>query len=320
MDTRNLSTGISRAFVAAAVALTGLATAGCQIEARREFSLTPQWADYDLLVVRSRNGYVELSAVWGPAFKIRGQVRVHGETQEEANTNLDQLTVVAEPDASHPGTYLVELRVPEALNQKSPGADFVIQIPKACAADVSTSNGSINILGLKGRLNLNSSNGSITATNIDGQIQAETSNAKIKLDGVNGAVTAQTSNGDVIAMSIAEGVSAATSNGSIQVEGASGDINAHTSNGGIRVDAGPGIGGAVVLETSNGSIDATLPAQMTAAVDLSTSNGRVDADFMKIPVQFHEQSRTRVKAGMNGGAGGRIKAETSNGSITLRFR
>jgi hypothetical protein len=343
MRGRNLHTAMRRTSLALTIAVTALATSGCQLDgglaqARRNFALTPQWADYARVVVHSRNGRVELAVAPGAEFQIQGQTRVRGETQEQANANLDQLTVVAEPDAGDPGTFLVELRVPATLNQNSPAADFVIRVPKPCTADLHTSNGSIRAAGLKGPLVLGSSNGSITAEDVAGAVQAESSNGQITLDKVDGAVQAQSSNGSVTAKSITGDVSATTSNGRISVEkvsgkcvlrtsnglievvGTTGDITARTCNAAIRVDGSPDATGVVVLETSNGSINATLPAQMNAAVELATSNGHIDAAFGDIPMKVREISKTRVDAGMNGGGPGRIKADTSNGSITLRFR
>ena len=59
---------------------------------------------------------------------------------------------------------------------------------------------------------------------------------------------------------------------------------------------------------------------MSADLKLDTSNGRVRVDFGDIPTKLTHQSKTHLTGSMNGGEGGQIVADTSNGSITLKFR
>jgi len=304
----------------AGVALVGCGCTGGAFRATRDFALTKPWENYERIVVRSRNGRVDLAVGDGNDVRIDGKMYIQGITLQDAESNLDELAVVAEADSESAGTFRVEFQVPESLWNKSPGASFRIRVPKACAATVDTSNGGIRAAGLKGVVALDTSNGEITVEDIDGRVEADTSNGRITARNVTGDLVAVTSNGDAKLDGATGTCRVRTSNGRVELSGARGNVEAITSNGDIRVDATPATTGNVVLTTSNGSIWATLPAQMTADVRLRTSNGGVDASFGEIPLKVRQFSRRSVDVSMNGGGAGKIVAETSNGPITLRFR
>ena len=300
-----------RATIILAMSMAVPAIGGCDaggrgggggVRAARDFSLSAPWQAYEQVIVHSRNGRVELTLADVSAIEIDGKLRVRGATQTQADANLDQLQIVAEADANDPKTFRIELKVPEALKRNSPGADFVIRLPGPCAVEVDTSNGAIRVVGLKGVIKLDTSNGAVHAEDIDGDLTVDTSNGRVVVANVAGKCVID------------------TSNGSVKVTQACGDLRVDTSNGTISVDAVPPANGTVILDTSNGSIDAKLPAQMSADLKLDTSNGRVSVDFGDIPVKIQHRSKTHVSASMNGGTGGRIVVDTSNGSITLRFR
>ena len=288
--------------VAVVGGIMGCQVAGGMAKAEREFSLSAAWQDYEHIVVKSRNGAIELTSADVPEILIDGKMYVRGITQAEADANLEKLQIVAEADSANPKAFRIELKVPEKLRRNSPGAKFIIKIPSPCTAEINTSNGSVKVVGLKGPVVLDTSNGGIRAEKIDGDLKADTSNGGVVVKDVSGKCVIN------------------TSNGAIEVEGVCGDIHADTSNGNIRVDASPPRTATVILDTSNGSIDATLPAHMSADLKLATSNGRVRVDFSDIPTKLSRQSKTHLTGSMNGGEGGRIVADTSNGSITLKFR
>lgn len=298
-------TTMTLAATIAMVAACGCTAAGCgggMVQATRDFSLKAPWEGYERLIVRSRNGRVELASAGVSEITVEGQVRVRGTTQAEADANLEQVQIVAQADANDPKTFRIELKVPEALKRNSPGANFIVKLPAPCAAEVDTSNGSIQVIGLKGPVTLNTSNGAVRAEDIDGDL------------------TVDTSNGGVVVSNVAGNCAVDTSNGPVEVQGTRGDVQVDTSNGSVRVDISPPTAGTVVLDTSNGSINATLPAQMAADLKLDTSNGRVNVDLGDIPTKVQRRSKTHLTASINGGAGARIEADTSNGSITLKFR
>ncbi len=279
-----------------------LVVSGCSsggaLRATEDFSLAEPWNDYDRVEVHSRNGKVSLCSAAVEQIEISGTKNARGHTISGAEENLQQLTVFAGPHADQPGTFLVELRYPESLRNKSIGASFTIKVPQRCSATVKTSNGSIDVEALGGTVVLDSSNGALRITDVDGSVRADTSNGGIEAREITGEMVASTSNGGVVAEHIG------------------GPCEAATSNGGVRYVAGPIVTGDIGLRTSNGNIQITVPEDLDADLDLSTSNGRVRLDLGEAPLRHLDQSKRHLRGMMN--AGGRpLIARTSNGSITV---
>ncbi len=279
------------------------AATGCAplVQATGDFSFTHPWQDYRRVVVRVRNGPVEVRSAPGDQISISGTKRVSGVTLAEAEQNLEQITIEAEPDPQHAETFRVEVRCPDELRNRSASVKLCVDLPHRCEAAVETTNGSIHVAGLTGEVVLESSNGSLRATDVQGALNAVTSNGRIEIRQIAGPVQAR------------------TSNGSIQVEGVGGQCTLRTSNGDIRLVADSTFRGPVELRTSNGSIHATLPTGLDAELRLSTSNGRVHVALGGATLKAAQASRTRFDAIMNAG-GNLILAETSNGSIIVDGR
>jgi DUF4097 and DUF4098 domain-containing protein YvlB len=312
-----------RSILSLSVLLLTVAATGCHgtpFRASESFTLELPWDDYQRVVVRTHNGHVELLAHESDDMCISSVKRAGGFTLAEAHDNLDQLTVIAEPDGSDPTTFVVKLDFPEALRHKSIGASFDIHVPQPCAADIATDNGHIRLRGGKDSALLRTSNGRITVEQVDGRVDASTSNGLVHAVHINGSLQANTSNGRLIADTIDGDCCLETSNGSIRVRKANGSVWAGTSNGRITVSATPPPAGEVVLRTSNGSISADLPPNLCGTLDIHAGNGRVSTSLGEIALTGVRWSKHSFEAEMNGGGEGRISARTSNGSIRLNCR
>ncbi|MEP0846891.1 MAG: DUF4097 family beta strand repeat protein [Phycisphaerae bacterium] len=300
--------------------LAGFAATGCQgaFRAARDVSLDVAWADYDSIIVRTANGRVDL-AVGPPGLaRITGSRTATGATPADAESALDDFEVVAEPASGAPRTLVVELR-PPTLPARSIGASLAIRVPRACAAEVHATNGSIRIDGMCGPLEARSSNGSIELRNCAGDARLYTSNGRVDAGAVAGRLEAVTSNGNCIARDIGGDARIETSNGNVELTAARGGVQIETSNGSVTLDAVPPAAGRVVVRTSNGSIDACLPASLDADLLLHAGNGRLDTQFGDVPMKLRRIERSHLEAVMNAG-GGHVEARTSNGDIRLRCR
>ena len=164
------------------------------------------------------------------------------------------------------------------------GAKYVIKVPRKIELDrITSSNGSIRVNDVEGAARLRSSNGGIHVVNMKGNVDAQTSNGGVEVQDLDGSAVLKTSNGRV------------------RAEGVKGTLEAETSNGGINVHltkADPGR--PVKLDTSNGSIDLTVDSANQNDVYASTSNAGITVH-------------------MPPSIGARLRAHTSNGSITSAF-
>lgn len=147
------------------------------------------------------------------------------------------------------------------------------------------------------RLDLDTSGGSITiAGEMTASVRADTSGGSIRADG-------------------GSDLNLDTSGGSIQVRRALGKLRADTSGGSITVDfVGPGAT-EVNLDTSGGSIRAGVDPAAKLDLVADTSGGSVQVDgFASFVVEKKE--RDHVSGRLNGG-GGKLRADTSGGSIRI---
>lgn len=280
-----------------------LIVAGCSnpYRASEEFSLTQPWEGCTQLEVRTRNGAVQVRVGGGDEVLVSGTKGAAGPTLDEAYSNLEQIIVHAGPDAARPGTFVVQVRFPEALRNRNVSASLDIVLPTACAANIETGNGRIGVQGLTGEVVLATSNGRVEVEDLDGELHAATSNGRISVKRVVGSCVLRTSNGRV------------------QVEDVRGSVDVQTSNGAIEARVAPPADGRVKLRTSNGRIRLSLPEGLAADLRLRTSNGRIHTELGDATLRHVDADRSSFQAEVNGG-GGEVVAVTSNGSITVQCR
>lgn len=147
------------------------------------------------------------------------------------------------------------------------------------------------------RLDLDTSGGSITVTGErSAAVRADTSGGSIKVDGGND-------------------LNLDTSGGSIQVGRALGKLRADTSGGGITVDYVGAAATDVVLDTSGGSIRVGVDPEAKLEIVGDTSGGSVKVEGFTSFVA-KKKERDHVSGSLNGG-GGKLRADTSGGSVRI---
>jgi putative adhesin len=125
----------------------------------------------------------------------------------------------------------------------------------------------------------------------------------------NGGISLEEFSGPVVMRAV---------NGGITLRQVGGDIKGQTQNGAVRIELvgtrwdGTGLD----VETKNGSIRLTLPANYSAELETGTVHGRVAIDF---PVLIHS-GRQRLFTTTLGSGGSKIRAMTTNGSVTVSMQ
>jgi hypothetical protein len=148
------------------------------------------------------------------------------------------------------------------------------------------------------KLVLDTSGGSIAVRgDRDDALKADTSGGAINVDGGRGALDVDTSGGSIAVKRVLSSLKADTSGGSITV----GYIGPHAAN--------------VDLDTSGGSIHVGVDPDASLRVDAGTSGGGVGVDGLTM--SDVEQGRSHIRGSINGGSG-RLSANTSGGSITIK--
>jgi len=214
---------------ALAVGLIALATAGCDIvtaDLRSEES--SKWQKTYTLDANGRveignvNGRIRAEPGEGNTVEIIATKKARGATPEQAKASLERATIV---DTVTPGSVRVETKIARTqgivFNGGNLQVEYLVKVPSGAEVRLSTTNGGIEIAGLKGRVTAETTNGGVETRGVSGQLEASTTNGGLDID---------------LAAVADGGVKLDCTNGGIQVRlprDAKATISASITNGGI---------------------------------------------------------------------------------------
>lgn len=276
MGIASLGVRPATACLAAIVALAPQALAKEQHKETRQLTATHVQASP--VSASTANGSISIRAYDGD------EVRVTARLVSKSAQRLADARVVAR--RADEGRLEIECLWPGGKPKSGDGCAFEILVPDARGVAADTSNGSITIAGLSGKLVADTSNGSISVEGHDGPVHADTSNGSISARDVTGRVDADTSNGSI----------------SVALTDANpGPVHLDTSNGAITLEVGPGFAGSLHADTSVGRLNiGPFPEQMS--------------------VEIAERGKTSCRAIFGGKDGPKSVLDTSVGSVTIRAR
>src|SRR5262249_32755780 len=121
----------------------------------------------------------------------------------------------------------------------SASAKLIVSLPAASDVHARTGDGSIEVEGLTGAIELRSGDGGIHGRALSGSITVDTGDGSIKLEQVEGAVDAH------------------TEDGSVTIHGKITGIRARTGDGSVAIHAGPGSAAEAdwTITTGDGSVE-----------------------------------------------------------------
>ncbi|TRO47618.1 hypothetical protein E2P65_04120, partial [Candidatus Bathyarchaeota archaeon] len=210
------------------------------------------------------NGYIRVYTWDSSEYSVEVTVRARGNTDKEAEDNIDDLDVVFEESVVGGQLNLVlEHNVPSTKrNLYSFLVEAYVPADATYDTDITTSNGAISLNNMVGDfIKLTTSNGEISFDNVFAErIVAQTSNAQIR--------------GDIEAP----------------------DTSLTTSNGKIDLDLPCTVSGTYDLDTSNAAIDLDVSpsADVGYSIDMSTSNASVDLRLDGLEYTTNERTRKRA--------------------------
>lgn len=184
--------------------------------------------------------------------KIIARVSAWARTEDEAKEIASQVTVeTSETDIRTNG--------PNLRNRRGWSVSYEIWAPGKTDLRLSSTNGGLDVEGIRGRLDLETTNGGISLRAVSGDVNAETTNG-----GITVALEGRRWDG--------AGLNARTTNGGVRLtipEGFNADLEASTTNGGMdfefpvtlqgrinrRITTKLGEGGPPIrVETTNGGV------------------------------------------------------------------
>jgi hypothetical protein len=240
------------------------------------------------VVIHSRNGRIAIEAWDRPDVRVQITRVVRAADEQHAEELLKGLQADVELT---PGRLRIDSRYPKRsekvgfwdfLGRKVAAMDihYYLQVPRATAVSLETSNGEIQVRGLTR------------------SVEAATTNGDIRVTGAEGSVDAGTTNGEVVLL------------------GVSGDVSGTSTNGSVRAEVRAlGEKGRVELETTNGNVTVSLPANVKATLAAQTTNGKVSSSF-PLTVSGAMSSKS-IEGTIGGGKGATLSFSTTNGNITI---
>jgi hypothetical protein len=166
------------------------------------------------------------------------------------------------------------------------GASFVVHVPQGMPVRVKASTGDVRASGLSGPVNLQVASGDVDVTALSGGTTAYVSSGDISATGLSGRVVLETSSGDVTSSALTAGF-----------------VEAHASSGDVDVDLGS-VPKGVNASSSSGDVTISVPRGREAY------DAQVDTSSGSHHIGVH----------MDSNAERRLRAVTSSGDVTIRYR
>lgn len=148
--------------------------------ARKVVELDVPVAQASRLKCKTHNGDITITrGSSSDSIHVKAVLKVRGYTQDEADANLQLLSVADELDEDTLRIYGDYPR-PD-LNRMSPSFTYTMNVPEHLAVDLETHNGDVTSRGTTGATRIETHNGNIVATSGNKQTRVETHNGDIDL-------------------------------------------------------------------------------------------------------------------------------------------
>lgn len=349
---------VSGLCIAATVAATGchIQMAGCrQSNYKRTTTARQPLAAGSMLDVETAYGSIAVTGADMADCEIVATITAHAPTEAEAQVLAERVSIVT---AFVGETLRVRADSPRTGPNRSIGVSYRIVVPRQTSikchssygrlelTDVEgtvagrTSSGSVRVQNIRGSANLSSSYGPITCKGFfGGDLTLRSNSGAIHLsDATFERCSVSTSYGSVTGRSLqGQAITLRSSSGSLElVDGTAEAMELSTSYGRVaarqiivadlRATSGSGNLAIVCAEdcppditahvkSSYGSVQFTAPPAFSGQVHLATNHGSVRTDR---PITVSGDISNKRIAGVIGDGQGRLRLETSSGSVTLR--
>jgi hypothetical protein len=261
---------IRRRFAPALVLLAVLAASGCDISVGNgDFNIDvvtgkaqDEWTrSYDLqpggkVEIVNINGKIQVEATDGARLEVRAERIVKARTDEAAREALPKVEIVEE---ASPAGVRLQTKIRERLGMgRQQEVRYFLKVPRGAEVRVETTNGGVDVQGMRGAVVASTTNGGVVGRAIGGRVEASTTNGGVELELAavdEGGVKIETVNGGVrlrVPQDAKADLTVRCVNGGIGVENLKLD---ETERSRRRLDARLNGGGPKIdVETTNGGI------------------------------------------------------------------
>lgn len=245
----------------------------------------------------------------------RDAVQIHADHSESFSIEISRSgsTIYIEPDAERGFGFAsavdFDLMVPRQFDLSLEGVGL--------SADISGSEGEVEVTTINGPIRLEGGRGSISLESVNGAVHVEGARGDLEVVGIAGGVTFLNCEGDIFAESVG---------GDLILEGIiSSDVEVASVGGTLRYDGTIEDGGSYNFGSHGGSIWLTLPSSINARVDALTLAGEIDVDYPGAPTEpqtsggIHGMHEKEFSFEIGTGSA-RIEVESFGGRIHIHRR
>lgn len=292
-------------------------------------------ASQPLIYVRNQDGDVSIRSGSGNVVQAHIVKRVQrAKSEAEAKAKAEDVRVRLEKIGNRIEAVAEYPRSHHNWNGPYVMVEMQLTVPSVSDLDVRTSDGSLDVTGIKGtmdiktsdgdvkvressgKIRISSSDGEIQIGNVDGTLEVHSSDGDIDLDEISGSLAVHTSDGDVRLARFHGSVDASTSDGDISIAGSLKSVNAKCSDGSIEVDVSPdsSMEDDWSFRSTDGDVKLKLPSAFSAELDIQTGDGNIHTD---LPVTvIGSTSRGHLQGKLKDG-GHMLRIKTSDGSVSI---
>ena len=177
-----------------------------------------------------------------------------------------------------------------------------VETPAELTLAAKTSDGSVNLTGLHGDIDLTTGDGDVSLDHVSGNLRLKSGDGKVNIAGASGALDARTSDAN------------------LTVDGVFHALAVHTSDGHLDLNLREGtkLTEASSIQSSDGSITLRVPPSFAADLDVHTSDGHFDCALPIVMNHYHGSGGEAhdLHGRLNGG-GTPLTIHTSDGNVKI---
>lgn len=231
----------------------------------------------------------------------RQEVQVVVEKRASNKESADEIEIHSEQNANR---IVIDVKVPRHegfLHVHHRSAKLIVFVPASSNVTAKSGDGSIDVEGITGQVEMRSGDGSIRGRRLDGDINVHTGDGSIRLESMNGSLRVTTGDGSIVA------------------DGTFTNVRARTGDGSVRIEVEPGSAssGDWDISTGDGTVTVALPEGFGAEIDAHTGDGRIHLQDLTLTNVTGRVGRSTVR-GRLGDGGSSLRVRSGDGSITLK--
>ncbi len=313
------------------------------------------------LTINNANGNIIVTTNNEYTLKVDAVKKIYADSKEEADLVSDHIQISVTSTEGHfiiePRFLKIQDRSPSfwdkllgTSGESSQGSvDFVVSVPVDCNVGISSTNGGIEVAGVRGQLvisgaggdvsardilgnlDITATSGNVTLAEIEGNVRLNAVGSHISFFSINGDLEIKNNSGETTGEYLIGDLEMIKTVGQVDLQHIEGDVRIKSTSGSINISQEYGAlnianeSGDITIktelnspkdyyiETITGSIQFIVPEVSGGQIRMEVGSGDIDA---QIPIAIDSFSKTRI-VGTFGGDGPKISLVTGSGNIIL---